>query len=436
MARGTNRRSAALRAALLGMALATACAPAPEPERRALVIGIDGATQAVLTPLMRAGRVPHMTRLAESGVYGELISARPLHSPRIWNTIATGKTPTRHGILSFTFDSPKGERRLYLSRHRKVPAIWNILSEHGLTVSAINWWNTWPPERINGVMVSDHFFPGQLSGRESLFRAGGGEGGPSVSPVDWEARAQQAAEATPAAVAFDNPFGERGDLPDWANLESLTDVFETDRRVAQVALEISEADDPRVLLVYFPGIDRVCHFLWIGMDDPEKYPPEFRLSPSQMAAARAAVENYYVYTDAMIGRLLEAYGDDDLVMVLSDHGFEAQPFGKPGEGPLVLTGGHESPAARDGVLLARGAGIEAGGGLDGMSIRDIAPTLLAWLGLPAGADMDGAPAGWLGEGPFAQVASYDGIEIEREKAGSSEVEGDIVEQLRGLGYLE
>ena len=45
----------------------------------------------------------------------------------------------------------------------------------------------------------------------------------------------------------------------------------------------------------------------------------------------------------------------------------------------------------------------------GMSIEDVAPTLLAWLGLPIGADMDGAPADFLGPGPFAEVASYDGL---------------------------
>ena len=151
-----------------------------------------------------------------------------------------------------------------------------------------------------------------------------------------------------------------------------------------------------------------------------------------------AVDRYAndAYTDALIGRLLEGYGPDDLVVVLSDHGFEAHPFGDPVDGKLVLTGGHESPAARDGLLIARGSGIVGGGGLEGMRISDVTPTLLAWLGLPVAADMDGAPASFLAVGPGAEVASYDAIEIEREAADASPVEGDIVEQLRGLGYLE
>ncbi len=420
--------------ALLG--LAAACAPEQHPKRRALVIGLDGATLAVAGPLMSAGRLPHLARLAEAGAYGPLVSALPIQSPRIWNTIATGKTPTHHGILSFTFDAPNGERRLYLSRHRKVPALWNILSHHGISVSAVNWWNTWPPEHIKGVMVSDHFFPGQLAGREALFRADGGEGGPSVSPGGWQTRATQIAEDDANPTAFDNPFLERGQLPRWAHLESLADVFETDRRVAQVAMAIAKAESPQVLMVYFPGIDRVCHSLWVGIDPPLRFPPEFRVPEIERRAARDAVESYYAYTDALVGRLLEGYDDGDLVVVLSDHGFEAHPFGDPANGQLVLSGGHESPAARDGLLIARGHGIEPSRGLDGMGIRDVTPTLLAWLGLAVGSDMDGQPARFIGTGPFAEVASYDDIPIERGATARSPVEGEIVDQLRGLGYLE
>ena len=122
------------------------CGAEPAPTRRALIVGIDGATLDVVRPLIEAGRLPNLASLANAGVLGELVSALPIQSPRIWNTIATGKAPRRHGILSFTFDAPNGERRLYLSHHRKVPALWNILTHHGVSVSAVNWWNTWPPE--------------------------------------------------------------------------------------------------------------------------------------------------------------------------------------------------------------------------------------------------------------------------------------------------
>lgn len=434
MHRRVSTRPLFIHALCVTLLALAACSGEPR-ERRALVIGIDGATLEVAGPLIAAGRLPNLAALASEGVHGELISALPIQSPRIWNTVATGRTPAGHGILSFTFDDAAGKRRLYLSHHRKVPAIWNVLTHYGVTVSAINWWNTWPPERINGVMVSDHFFPGQLTGRQDLFKADGGSGELNVSPEPWQARATESLE-NPAPTAYRNPFRERGDLPRWTHLDSLKDVFDTDERVAQVSLAIEDAESPRVLMVYFPGIDRVCHSLWIGVDDPANYPAGFRLEDAQMAAARRAVEDYYAYTDALIGRLLEGFSDDDLVVVLSDHGFEAHPFGDPVKGKLVLTGGHESPKARDGLLFARGPGIEPGSDLGGMRIADVTPTLLAWLGVPVAQDLDGEVARFLVGEEVSRVASYADVAVERAATGDSQVEGEIVEQLRDLGYLE
>ena len=39
---------------------------------------------------------------------------------------------------------------------RKVKALWNIASEKDKKVAVVGYWPTWPPEEINGSMVSDH----------------------------------------------------------------------------------------------------------------------------------------------------------------------------------------------------------------------------------------------------------------------------------------
>jgi len=69
-------------------------------------------------------------------------------------------------------------------------------------------------------------------------------------------------------------------------------------------------------------------------------------------------------------------------------------------------------------------------------VNDITPTVLAALGLPVATDMDGRPAAFLDVPPPPQVASYDGLRIERRSAKPSGVEGEIVDQLRELGYVE
>ena len=63
-------------------------------------------------------------------------------------------------------------------------------------------------------------------------------------------------------------------------------------------------------------------------------------------------------------------------------------------------------------------------------------TILAWLGLSVGFDMDGVAADFLELRSIPRIATYDGIPIEREREGRADVEASIVDQLRDLGYVE
>ncbi len=117
-------------------------------------------------------------------------------------------------------------------------------------------------------------------------------------------------------------------------------------------------------------------------------------------------------------------------MVVYDHGFEA------GQALMLLTGVHESDKSINGVMFARGPGIPAGDSTGEVSVNDVTATILAWLGLPVADDMDGRPAAFLRREASERIASYGHLTIERVTQAPSGVEDEIVEQLRGLGYLE
>ena len=150
------RRSAGARLLFLLSLLGIGCNTESESSR-VLVLGLDGMDPGVVDLLMSEGRLPHFARLRQEGAYGRLISQKPLLSPVIWTTIATGKTPDRHGIGHFiAVNSDTGEQLPVTSRMRKTKAIWNIASEADKRVAVVGWWATWPPEEIHGQVVSDH----------------------------------------------------------------------------------------------------------------------------------------------------------------------------------------------------------------------------------------------------------------------------------------
>ena len=414
----------------LPLALALSGCGGSAPERRVLLIGIDGASPLVTFPMMASGRLPNLARMAEEGAHGKLLSVLPLYSPRIWNTIATGRPAGQHGIPAFVKTAADGSKQLYLSHDRRIPALWNILSASGHSVGVVNWWTTYPPERVDGVMVSDHFFPEQISMIKRTFKDARKSTGALVHPESWQERADAAlADSTPL-TRIGNPFEGNDALPHWVNADVLSRQFETDTEVTRVALALQADHRPDFMAVFLPGIDRISHWLWGNLEPAEKYPPPLRPTDSERKAGADALRTYYEYTDELIGLLVADYGPDDLVVVMSDHGFEA------GVSLMLLTGEHDSPAALHGVVFARGAGIGAGGGVGPLNVYDIAPTVLAWLGVPVAREMIGRPAPFLSLPAPVQTAHYDDLPIERLSDDASGREEDIVEHLRALGYLE
>ncbi len=442
MSRGL--RHAPVVAILIGLAfLLGACGGNAGRRGRVLLVGIDGASLRVVEPLMREGRLPHLQQLAEQGASGPLRSLHPLLSPRIWTTIATGKVPAKHGIENWM--TPRGRQepqRLYQSSDRKVHALWNIASDAGLGVGVVNWLVTYPPEPIRGVMISDHALPGAIEGKRfmrNLFvsekereapsrdEAASEPGGPLTLPEAWQGRALAASDGTPLTEVPD-PFVDAV-LPAWVFRDKLSAYYAQDEVVARLALAVEQETRPDVLLVLLQGIDRVSHFLWGMLEPEERYPTYLRPSPAEREGGAEALRRYYVYTDALLGRLLERYGPEDLVLVVSDHGFEAAVVWK------VMTGGHNSPRSEDGLLFARGPRVEQGA-VEGLSVADVTPTILAWLGLPVAEDMDGRAAAFLRVRPDT-IATYETKPVERlATPRPSGAEEPYVEQLRELGYVE
>lgn len=411
-----------------------ACAPDSPRRGRVLVVGIDGATLRIARPMLAAGRLPHLAAIAREGVYGPLRSHMPISSPRIWTSMATGKLPERHGIVGFARDTPDGGKVLYSSLDRRVPALWNIASEAGLRVAVVNWWDTYPPERVDGVIVSDHLVGLDLEGRYKLTGATPETGAALAWPPAWNARLPGLVRDDAPVVDVPDPFADAERFPGWVRPERLTLRYQADMDVARIALAIDREEHPDLLMVFLPGIDRVSHVVWAAMEPADAYKNPLPFTPESKRATADALRGYYHYTDALIGRLAESFGPDDLVMVVSDHGFEAAT------GLGFLTGGHHSMRAIDGVVFARGPDVAPPekSANRRVSVNDVAPTVLAWLGLPVGADMDGHPAPFLrgAAADWDTVPTYDGLEVEHVGTAPSGAEDAILKQLEALGYLE
>ena len=133
--------------------------------------------------------------------------------------------------------------------------------------------------------------------------------------------------------------------------------------------------------VYYEGIDRFGH------EFMEFHPPRMQAVPEEdFEAYRHCMTGIYRFHDMMLESLLSLAGEDTAVVIVSDHGYwndHRRPDPKAAESNPVAW---HRPL---GIFAAAGPGIRAGARLHGGSILDIAPTVLALLGLPAARDMPG-----------------------------------------------
>lgn len=445
--------------ALLPLAIAAALVPAllvpgcggEEPRQSAgtkvLIIGVDALDMLILDRLRARGEVPNFDRLMNEGSSGLLRSLEPILSPLIWTSIATGKTPDKHGILDFVVMDPvSGNPVPVQSRMRQVRALWNIASSRDRTVAFVGWLATWPAENVNGIVVSDRLSYHSATISDESRRA-------LCHPSSYIAEAESVALSVESPdyrtitdfVAITEEEYEEAKTYEYnvSNpINHLRLIYITSETYRRLALKILADERPDVMGVYFEETDSVGH-LFVPYEPP-RMPG---VTDEEMRKFGGAMDAAYRHIDGVIGELMEAAGDDYCIILLSDHGFKtgaSRPQSKPPP--------REPGAARwhriQGMLMMWGPHIRPGVTLHGASVLDITPTVLALMGLPIAEDMDGRPLteaieeDFLRRNPLNTIETYEvkgkppyDLADGEPPAADSEVNEEMLERLKALGYL-
>jgi predicted AlkP superfamily pyrophosphatase or phosphodiesterase len=433
----SGRRASIAAALLLGAALGLACRGRTGGDR-VLVLGLDGLDPATVDLLISEGRLPNFARLQAQGAHGRLHSQVPLLSPVIWTTIATGKPPAEHRIGHFVaIDRATGKELPVTSRMRRVKAIWNIASEARRSVDVVGWWATWPAETVRGTIVSDHLCYHFLF-KEGFEPASGPLG--VVSPAErFDEVAQLVRRPSDIskedlaplvdvrAAELSRPFTFEDDL---AHLRWALATAETNQRIGR---HLWRHDEPDLLMLYIEAVDSASHL----------FGHLFRAGPlsGELEVQRkrygAVVDGVYRLADRFVGEWMAALDDHTTLVVLSDHGFDlgALPVdpSKTRDLRRVSADNHRI----DGCLFLYGRGIRPGTRIDGAGILDVAPTLLALLGVPPAEDMPGhVLTQALNVATPARVATYEHVpSVSPIAPPDPDVDAEMVARLRSLGYL-
>ncbi len=264
--------------------------------RQVLVIGLDGATFDLIGPWIEEGRMPTLRRLMKEGASGVLTTTLPPISSSAWVSFATGKNPGKHGLVDFVHPRPDSYQISIVSpQQRAAKAIWNLLSEIGRQVGIVGMPVTYPPEEVNGYMISDFLTP--------------------TASDDYTYPLSLAAELDEAIGGFPLLPDERYRSTKFVDKFIADMVADVDRRL-EGALYLLENKEWDFFFILFWSSDMIQHETFRLLD--ETHPQH---DPQAAQKYRHLIVDFHERLDEAVQRLVEKAGPEDLVVVMSDHGF-------------------------------------------------------------------------------------------------------------------
>jgi len=267
--------------------------------RRLLVVGLDCAAPELVFDAWQ-DELPTIGKLVRSGAFARLESTIPAITVPAWACMMTGLDPGQLGFYGFRNRTDHTYEGMSTANGRAVtsPRLWNLLGDVGKRVGVVGVPQTYPPQAVNGHLVSCFLTPGPES-------------------------------------QFTFPPGLRDEIAGWVEGEFLVDVpnfrsEDKDQILADiytmatqhftVCKRLLERERYDFFMTVDMGVDRIHHAFWKYMDPAHpKHEPGHRFA--------RAIHDYYVWVDSQIAELSDRMGDDAITLVVSDHGGKAMVGG-------------------------------------------------------------------------------------------------------------
>lgn len=258
-------------------------------KKRVLIIGLDGFTWNIGKRLLDEGVMPNLAKLVETGSAGDLKSVMPFETSPAWSSFQTGCCPDKTGIFAFhSYNRRKKKLGLNSLADNAMPTLWEIAHKAGKTIVSLNMPVSYPPPKVNGVII-----PGLLC--------------PKISE-----------ESVHPGQAYDKYIKPRKEYMIVNNdhrdtvAELAQQCSQVENSRCEVALELMQDIDWDIFSVQMQSTDLIQHRAWHALEPTAE---------GYNDADREDVLTFYRCCDEALGRIVKAAGDDTLRIIVSDHGF-------------------------------------------------------------------------------------------------------------------
>ncbi len=258
-------------------------------KRKVVVFGLDGCTWELLRPWVKAGELPVIEGLMKEGVYATLLSTIPSYTLPNWTSLITGVNPGKHGIYDIFYET-EDTRRVVRTSDRKVLSLFQLANEYDKTAVAVNIPGTYPPEHIQGAMVSGLMTtPGSESNYvypETLKN--------ELSPFFKRAFTLERASTISRYLTGDKP----------GLIKLVNDMLAQE---VTATIRLLNLFQPDVFWQVFRTTDLLQHYLYKSKDLTDEN--------------NQLLLEHYRAVDTQIQRIMDQYQEKPTVLIVSDHGF-------------------------------------------------------------------------------------------------------------------
>ena len=270
---------------------------------RVFVVGWDGATFDLIKPWVAQGKLPNIARVLERGAHGDLRSTLPPMTFPAWSSFLTGKNPAKHCIFDFTKERAGSYDLEFVNGgQRRAPSFWKILSDAGKKVISISVPCTFPPEPVNGIVMSG-FDAAGLGGSSAKLDPRG------MYPSELYDELESAVGGHPIGSFPIKEINEG--RPD----EALAKLLHVIGRKAATAKYLMQEKEWDCAMILFGESDGSGHHFWKYCD------PKSPLFTDKPGGMQDSILRVYQELDRELGEIMELLPDDTTLLMMSDHGF-------------------------------------------------------------------------------------------------------------------
>lgn len=370
----------------------TLAALSPKPvDKRLTIIGMEGLSIDLLITFITEGNLPNFNFLIENGSWGTLKNFTPNEMLVLDTSFNTGKLPSQHRRLSSWQYS-------YLNLKQTYEVVPRYLFFKQLTrIGLLTEQEAPPPKYVKDIW--------------DIFRA---NGTPFLEQGWTQSPGPQA--ITPEAETLFNRIYEDLRFDTNEVFLKVKQALCSDIMLESAVAEAREQAQPQLLSFLLPGLNRAKSYFY-KYNFPELFG---EIDQEELTRYSTVIARYYQYYDEIIGKYLASRKDNELLVVYSPHGVDVLPVWKRISewifGDADVSGYHEN--APDGVIFFLGRDIAPDRNITEMHLIDVTPTLLHYLGLPVGKDMDGVVnsavfADEFKSEPVLYISSYEEHDIKR-----------------------